>query len=107
MKKAIKKTVKITRPKYTISMVNAANDDDVVASFIIQKVMNGMKLTEYDFDTIHSIATDLMLNDILPENLSAIINDGGIYRKCTAVRIEEKVKKPWYKRLWNWITRTK
>lgn len=107
MKKATKKTVKVTKPKYTISMINAANDNDVVASFIIQKTMNGMKLTEADFDTILSIATDLILEDILPEDLSAVVNDGGVYRKCTAVRVEEKVKKPWYKRAWNWITRKK
>lgn len=107
MKKATKKTVKVTKPKYTISMINAANDNDVVASFIIQKTMNGMKLTEADFDTILSIATDLILEDILPEDLSAVVSDGGVYRKCTAVRVEEKVKKPWYKRAWNWITRKK
>ena len=35
MKKTIKKSVKITRPKYTISMVNAANDDDVVAKVVV------------------------------------------------------------------------
>ena len=107
MKKTIKKTAKVTKPKYTISMISAANDDDVVASFIIQKAMNGMKLTESDFNTILSIATDLILEDILPEDLSAVVNDGGVYRKCTAVRVEEKVKKPWYKRAWNWITRKK
>lgn len=43
----------------------------------------------------------------MPEDCSAIVNDGGVYRKCTAVRIENKVKKPWYKRAWNWITRKK
>ena len=107
MKKVTKKTVKVTKPKYTISMINAANDNDVVASFIIQKTMNGMKLTEADFDTILSIATDLIVEDILLEDLSAVVNDGGVYRKCTAVRVEEKVKKPWYKRAWNWITRKK
>ena len=107
MKKATKKTVKVTKPKYTISMINAANDNDVVASFIIQKTMNGMKLTEADFDTILSIATDLIVEDILLEDLSAVVNDGGVFRKCTAVRVEEKVKKPWYKRAWNWITRKK
>ena len=36
-----------------------------------------------------------------------VVNDGGVYRRCKAFRAEEKVKKPWYKRLWNWITRTK
>lgn len=107
MKKVVKKTVKITRPKYTIDMTNVANDDDVTASFISQKILNGMKLTDSDISTIVSIATDIVLEDLMPEDCSAIVNDGGVYRKCTAIRVENKVKKPWYKRAWNWITRTK
>ena len=107
MKKAIKKTVKVTKPKYTIDMTEAANIDDVTEDFISQKIMNGMKLTESDVCTIVSIVTDIVLKNIMPEDCSAIVNDGGVYRKCTAVRVENKVKKPWYKRAWNWITRTK
>ena len=107
MKKAIKKTVKVTKPKYTISMTEAANIDDITADFISQKIMNGMKLTESDVSTIVSIVTDIVLENLMPEDCSAIVNDGGVYRKCTAVRIENKVKKPWYKRVWNWITRKK
>lgn len=107
MKKAIKKTVKVTKPKYTIDMTEAANIDDITEDFISQKIMNGMKLTESDVCTIVSIVTDIVLKNIMPEDCSAIVNDGGVYRKCTAVRVENKVKKPWYKRAWNWITRTK
>ena len=107
MKKAIKKTVKVTKPKYTISMTEAANIDDITADFISQKIMNGMKLTESDVSTIVSIVTDIVLENLMPEDCSAIVNDGCVYRKCTAVRIENKVKKPWYKRAWNWITRKK
>lgn len=107
MKKAIKKTVKVTKPKYTISMTEAANIDDITADFISQKIMNGMKLTESDVSTIVSIVTDIVLENLMPEDCSTIVNDGGVYRKCTAVRIENKVKKPWYKRAWNWITRKK
>ena len=107
MKKAIKKTVKVTKPKYTIDMTEAANINDITEDFISQKIMNGMKLTESDVCTIVSIVTDIVLKNIMPEDCSAIVNDGGVYRKCTAVRVENKVKKPWYKRAWNWITRTK
>lgn len=107
MKKAIKKTVKVTKPKYTISMTEAANIDDITADFISQKIMNGMKLTESDVSTIVSIVTDIVLENLMPEDCSAIVNDGGVYRKCTAVRVENEVKKPWYKRAWNWITRKK
>ena len=107
MKKAIKKTVKVKRPKYVIDMTNAANMNDVIANFIGQKISNGMKLTDSDISTIMSIVTDIILKDLMPEDCSAIVKDGGVYRKCTAERVEVKVKKPWYKRLWNWITRTK
>ena len=107
MKKVVKKTVKVTRPKYTIDMTKAANMDDVTADFLSQKIMNGMKLTESDVSTIVSIVTDIVLENLMPEDCSAIVNDGGVYRKCTAVRVENEVKKPWYKRAWNWITRKK
>ena len=107
MKKAIKKTVNVKRPKYTIYMTGAANMDDITAEFISQKIMNGMKLTESDVSTIVSIVTDIVLENLMPEDCSAIVNDGGVYKKYTVLRIKNKVKKPWYKRLWNWITRTK
>lgn len=107
MKKVVKKTVKVTKPKYTIDMTNAASMDDITADFISQKIMNGMKLTESDVCTIVSIVTDIILKNLMPEDCTAIVNDGGVYRKCTAVRVENEVKKPWYKRAWNWITRKK
>lgn len=107
MKKVVKKTVKVTRPKYTIDMTKAANMDDVTADFLSQKILNGMKLTYDDICTITSIVTDIILRELMPEDCTAIVSDGGVYRKCTAVRIKDKVKKPWYKRAWNWITRTK
>lgn len=107
MKKVVKKTVKVARPKYIIDMTNAANMDDITANFIGQKISNGMKLTDSDTSTIASIITDVILKDLMPEDCTAIVNDGGVYRKCIAVRVEKKVKKPWYKRVWNWITRKK
>lgn len=107
MKKAIKKTVKVKRPKYTISMLDVANANDVTAYFLGQKISAGMRMTDCDYDTVISILTDALLNELLPNNLSAIVRDDGVYRRCTAVSAEEEAKKPWYKRLWNWITRTK
>ena len=107
MKKVVKKTVKVTRPKYTIDMTKAANMDDVTADFLSQKILNGMKLTYDDICTITSIVTDIILRELMPEDCTAIVNDGGVYRKCTAVRVENEVKKPWYKLAWNWITRKK
>ena len=107
MKKVVKKTVKVTRPKYTIDMTKAANMNDVTADFLGQKILNGMKLTYDDICTITSIVTDIILKNLMPEDCTAIVNDGGVYRKCTAVRVENEAKKPWYKRAWNWITRKK
>ena len=107
MKKVVKKTVKVTRPKYAIDMTKAANMDDVTADFLSQKILNGMKLTYDDTCTITSIVTDIILKNLMPKDCTAIVNDGGVYRKCTAVRVENEAKKPWYKRAWNWITRKK
>ena len=107
MKKVVKKTVKVVRPKYTIDMTNAASMYDITGNFIGQKILNGMKLTYDDICTITSIVTDIILRELMPEDCTAIVNDGGVYRKCTAVRVENEVKKPWYKRAWNWITHKK
>lgn len=107
MKKVVKKTVKVVKPKYTIDMADLANVSDVTAYFIGQKILNGMKLTDSDISTLISIVADIVLEDLMPEDCAAIVNDNGIYRKCTAIRVKNKVKKPWYKRAWNWITRTK
>lgn len=107
MKKAIKKTVKVKRPKYIISMLDVANVDDVTAYFISQKISAGMKITDYDYDTVISILKDALLDEILPENGYAVLKDDCVYLRCKASKVEEKTKKPWYKRLWNWITRTK
>ena len=107
MKKAIKKTVKVKRPKYIISMIDVANANDVTAYFIGQKISEGMRMTDYDYDTVISILTDALLDEILPENGCAVVKDDCVYLRCKACRVEEKAKKPWYKRLWNWITRTK
>lgn len=107
MKKAIKKTVKVKRPKYIISMLDVANVDDVTAYFISQKISAGMRITDYDYDTVISILKDALLDEILPENGYAVVKDDYVYLRCKASKVEEKTKKPWYKRLWNWITRTK
>ena len=107
MKKAIKKTVKVKRPKYVISMLDVANTNDVAAYFIGQKISAGMRVTDCDYDTVISILTDALLDEILPENGCAVVKDDCIYLRCKASKVEEKTKKPWYKRLWNWITRTK
>lgn len=107
MKKAIKKTVKVKRPKYIISMLDVANVDDVTAYFISQKISAGMRITDYDYDTVISILKDALLDEILPENGYAVVKDDCVYLRCKTSKVEEKTKKPWYKRLWNWITRTK
>lgn len=107
MKKAIKKTVKVKRPKYIISMLDVANTNDVTAYFISKKISAGMRVTDCDYYTVISIITDALLDELFLENLSAVVNYGGVYIRCKAFRGEEKVKKPWYKRLWNWITRIK
>ena len=107
MKKAIKKTVKVKRPKYIISMLDVANANDVTAYFIGQKISAGMRVTDCDYDTVISILTDALLDEILPENGCAVVKDDCIYVRCKASRVEEKAKKPWYKRLWNLITRTR
>lgn len=104
MKKAIKKTVKVKKPKYTIDMRDI---DDVTIDFLCQKVENGMELTGSDFATFTSMVVDSLLEKLMPEECTAVVRDNGVYRMFTAVRVENKVKKPWYKRAWNWITRKK
>lgn len=107
MKKAIKKTVNVKKPKYVISMLDVADANDVTAYFIGKKISAGMRVTDCDYDTVISILTDALLDEILPENGCAVVKDDCVYLRCKASKVEEKAKKPWYKRLQNWITRTK
>lgn len=104
MKKVTKKTTKVTKPKYTIDM---RNFDDVTADFIGWKVKNRMPLTNSDIDTAASILLDSLLKELLPENGTAIVRQDGVYTNGVVFNVEMKAKKPWYKRLWNWITRKK
>ena len=90
MKKAIKKTVKVKRPKYIISMLDVANANDVTAYFIGQKISAGMRVTGCDYDTVISILTDALLDEILPENGCALIKDDCVYIRCKASKVEEK-----------------
>lgn len=73
MKKAIKKTIKAKRPKYIISMLDVANTNDVTAYFISKKISAGMMVTDCDYYTVISILTDALLDELLPDNLSAIV----------------------------------
>ena len=73
MKKSIKKTIKVKRPKYVISMLDAANTNDVTAYFISKKISAGMRVTDCDYYTVISILTDALLDELFPENLSAFV----------------------------------
>lgn len=104
MNKTTKKAVKITKPKYTIDMRDI---EDVTTNFIGEKIKNEMKLTDSDIATIVAIVTDSLLNDLMPEEHTAVVRYNGVYSMCKATRIKGSIKKPWYKRVWNWITRKK
>lgn len=103
MKKAIKKTAKVARPKYVIDMRDV---NDAATDFIYGKMKNCMPFNNSDANTIASIVHDFLLKNLMPNEGTAVIRDRGMYYKYTVIR-KMVDKLPWYKRLWNWITRKK
>lgn len=54
-------------------MLDVANTNDVTAYFISKKILAGMRVTDCDYYTVISILTDALLDELFPENLSAVV----------------------------------
>lgn len=93
MKKNVKKAFK---PAYTVNITDCVTANDVAYKFAMAKQNAGLAISDDDLLTI--------VNHVVDE-LVEVVNDA-LEAVPSVVCICKCGKKlPWYKRLWNWITR--
>lgn len=106
MKKVIKSTKSTNNPTLTVDFTNPSNIGNPRFAFIEAKMEQNVSFTENDLDAILYYMTSYVINEMF-ENCNSVVSKDGLIFKCTAFELKPEVKKPWYKRFWNWITRTK
>ena len=101
--KTTKKTKK-TKPLFVVYLSKATNSAEAMLAFADARFEAGLPLKERDYDII-VLETMRWTLDTVTEMANDILTMMEI-----AYTVNEHVKKsrlPWYKRLWNWITRKK
>jgi len=101
MKKAVKS---VKNPSLVVDFTNQDNVDNPRLAFISAKINQGASLTENDINAMLEQMKQYVINKLFDDCNSIILKNGNIL-KCKAVNLIKK--QPWYKRLWNWITRKK
>lgn len=85
----MKKISKTYRPSYIVDIRDIEHLDDIAITFTLAKHNAGLPLNDEDIMNI----VDHVVSNIQPEVC--------IYNiECC----ECEVRKPWYKRFWNWLT---
>lgn len=84
--KTVKRTRKVTKPEFLINTIGCETVNDIYSNYIEEKVRHGEIITLDELDLVKNNATCF----------SAIV----VSMTCDCKKTE---KKPWYKRLWNWI----
>lgn len=101
MKKNIKNTFK---PAYTVDATWCENANDLKIAFIYAKAGNAIiSKDELDYIVAESMKAAVDFKDMADTLMNTAVDAINTVCEC----IQEKRKKPWYKRLWNWITRKK
>lgn len=106
MKKVTKTTKSTKKPALVVDFTNEFNIKYPRFAFIEAKLKQGVPFTQNDFDCICDLMRDYVLREMFRE-YNSVINVNGILVHCDAFEIDVKTKQPWYKRIWNWITRKK
>jgi len=81
------KQKKVTKPSYIVDITKCEDGHDVLLAFAEAKQKAGFPITDEE------------LNAMVDVNSTVVV----IHDTCAYEVVKEK--KPWYKRLWNWITR--
>lgn len=84
MKKEIKKTKKVNKPDFVVDITKCETPDDVILEFAKTKQSAGFAITDEELETI-----------VRANSCVCIITQQPV---CVTVK-----KKPWYKRLFNWL----
>lgn len=104
MKKVTKTTNSTKKPSLVVDFTNQDNVNNPKLAFISAKINQGKSLTENDINAMLEQMKQYVINRLFDDCNSLILKNGNILK----YKIVEAIKKqPWYKRLWNWITRKK
>lgn len=106
MKKVTKTTKSTKEPALVVDFTYEFNISQPRLAFIEAKLEQRVPFTENDFDWLCEMMRSLIISKMFKE-CNAVVCREGLLLHCNAVEITAKKKQPWYKRLWNWITRKK
>lgn len=98
MKKTEKKTTKKFKPDFTVDLTTAEDSADVCLAFALGRFDAGKPLTQNDLDIIVAATADCTAEMIFDMQMCTAC----IFRAMMKAA-EEKLKMPWYKRLWKKI----
>lgn len=104
--KKVTKTKSTKKPALVVDFTNEFNINHPRFAFIEAKLEQKVPFTLNDFDYVCNLMRDYVLTGLFKEH-NAVINVKGTLIHCDAHDADIEVKKPWYKRLWNWVTRKK
>ena len=106
MKKVTKKTNSTKTPSLVVDLTDEFNIKHPRFAFIEAKLNQHISFTQNDFDAICSLMRDYVIKAMFGEHNAVVNIDGQLYQ-YDAILADVVKKQPWYKRLWNWITRKK
>lgn len=86
-------------PDYFVDLTNCETGDDVAKAFVKAKLEYEQPLSEFDIDIIKAQAVTEFVNTLVEHGFVKL---SGSYLWEDEDQKQE-VKKPWYKRFWNWM----
>lgn len=105
-----KKTKKPAKPVFVIDLTQCEDAEEMYEALLNAKFEAKLPLTNYEIDKLIEYRLTEGVCDVL-DNLfgghNALVLEGDDINAFDAVKVEITEKQPWYKRLWNWITRKK
>lgn len=106
-----KKTKKpVFKPDFVIDLTNCEDAEEMYKELIYNKYEERLPLTHYEVGKLVEYKLIDGMQNILEELFdghNALVLEGDDIKAFDAVKVEITEKQPWYKRLWNWITRKK
>lgn len=106
-----KKTKKqVFKPVFVIDLTTCESAEDMYKDILYNKFYNRLPLTHYEVTKLLEYRLIDGLENLLEDMFdgkNALVIEGDEVLAFDAVKVELKEKQPWYKRLWNWLTRKK
>ena len=100
---------------YVVDLTDVETCEDIQLEFIKAKCLQGQKITMDEFKFIIKYGAELAFDAIdagiealvASSNYHRIEDDALVQDMLKLIEKHTKSRKPWYKRLWAWITRKK